>query len=489
MGTNKPRQPRFALRRDPKNTQSSQQHYGKKPMSSSQRVTKQTRSVVRTTWRSIASFSMSVKTAAQIQRAQALREQAEVRSSANRSPLKAYVGWRSLMNPLYCLYGFRTAVGLLSVFGVFMVFSSSSVVMISTTQKPWHQGLNQLLYCVLGLVGYGCVSYLGSSKLYQKLANLAFLCSVVLQFMTLVPGLRHEVNGNAGWISVGPITIQPAEITKLALCMWFPLLLAVCSRRYRLLRKWNAYGELLIRVVAMLLPVLLGKDLGTAMIIVFIVLSILFVSDFPRKYLAASITIAVCGVLAMVLVSSNRMRRIMAALNGCSGENDARGVCFQSIHAKYAIASGGLTGVGIGNSREKWNYLPYAHNDFIFAIIAEELGFIGASIVILLYVIIGWCLIVSALQIRNRYASFVLIGVATWIVVQGLVNILVVLGALPVMGVPMPFVSAGGSSLVMCLVASGVADSLMRLNPRIKEDFERLSSLRPSARNHVIADN
>ena len=125
-------------------------------------------------------------------------------------------------------------------------------------------------------------------------------------------------------------------------------------------------------------------------------------------------------------------------------------------------------GVGIGNSREKWNYLPYAHNDFIFAIIGEEMGFIVASCVILLYIVIGWCLLTSALQSTNKLVSISLISIATWIVGQGLINILVVVQILPVMGVPMPFVSAGGSSLVMCLLAMGVADSFIKSNPNIK---------------------
>ena len=130
----------------------------------------------------------------------------------------------------------------------------------------------------------------------------------------------------------------------------------------------------------------------------------------------------------------------------------------------------GLLGVGIGNSREKWNYLPAAHNDFIFAIICEETGFIGGALVILLFVVIGWCLIAMALQMRDRYASMVLICIAAWLVGQGLVNIAVVVGLLPVMGVPMPFVSAGGSSLIMCLAAAGAAVSMMREHPQVKAE-------------------
>lgn len=126
-------------------------------------------------------------------------------------------------------------------------------------------------------------------------------------------------------------------------------------------------------------------------------------------------------------------------------------MCYQAVHGKYAIASGGLLGVGIGNSGEKWGYLPEAHNDFIFAIIGEETGFVGAAMVILLFIVMTWCMLMVAVQVRDRYITMALVCIAVWIVGQAFVNIGVVVSLLPVMGVPMPFVSAGGSSLIMCL--------------------------------------
>ena len=150
----------------------------------------------------------------------------------------------------------------------------------------------------------------------------------------------------------------------------------------------------------------------------------------------------------MIAYSPNRLNRVLAAYQECSG-TDAQKVCYQSIHAKYALAEGGLFGVGLGNSREKWNYLSEAHNDFIFAIIGEETGFIGAAIVIILFVVLGGCMISVALQTADRYASVSLLCITVWLVGQALINIGVVVGVFPVMGVPMPFVSAGGSSLIM----------------------------------------
>ena len=380
------------------------------------------------------------------------------------SELKKYVGLRSLTNPLWCLYGMRVSVVILSIFGLFMVFSSSSVTMITYGIAPWGQGVNQTMYCVLGLIGYIFASRLPVT-VYRRYVAVIYVISVIAQFLTFVPGLRREVNGNAGWIAFGPITLQPAEITKLALCIWLPMALIAAKQAYERVQM-RAYIPVVAGLGVSLLLVIAGKDLGTALIIILIALIAFYLGGFPTRWLIGSIFIAIAMVAMLVLTSQNRMRRILATLHGCDAKA-AKGVCFQAIHAQYAMASGGLLGVGIGNSREKWNYLPYAHNDFIFAIIGEEMGFLVAAAVILLYVIIGWCILSSALKAKSQFISIALMCIATWIVGQGLVNILVVVQILPVMGVPMPFVSAGGSSLVMCLVAIGVADGLMRSNPQL----------------------
>ena len=159
---------------------------------------------------------------------------------------------------------------------------------------------------------------------------------------------------------------------------------------------------------------------------------------------------------------------------GREKESDMQGVCYQAVHGKYAMASGGLLGVGVGNSGEKWGYLPEAHNDFIFAIIGEETGFVGASLVILLFLVLGWCMLVVALQSQDRYITLVLASITVWIVGQAFVNIGVVVGLFPVMGVPLPFVSAGGSSLILCLGAAGVTISMMKQQPQIQAEMQRV---------------
>ena len=379
-------------------------------------------------------------------------------------------GANSLLNPLWCYHGFRMAVVGLSVFGVIMVFSSSAVTAASAGKSPFLSSMSQLAFCVAGLIlGVGC-SFVPVNW-YRRLGILVVLASGGMQALTLTSfGVGQY--GNNGWIQLGPITLQPAEFVKFALCIWMPSALSVAKKRYEE-RGARAYLVVSGIYVALLVLILAGKDLGTALIVVAIGIVAFIVSGTPFRLILGMGSVLAVGVAVMVMTSRNRLDRILTAYSACSAA-DAQSICYQSTHARYAIASGGLFGVGLGNSREKWNYLPAAHNDFIFAIIGEETGFIGAAMVILVFVVLGWCLVFSAIQIRQDYGSVVLMCVATWLVGQAVVNIAVVVGLFPVFGVPMPFVSAGGSSMIMCLMISGVATSMMRQQPEIKAASQRV---------------
>lgn len=375
---------------------------------------------------------------------------------------------RGFANPLWCFHGFRLCVIILTIFGVIMVFSSSSVTMIANGQSPWAQALKQGFYCVLGL-GVAFVTMMLPAGLYRRFSFGFLVAAALLQAITLTP-LGVEVNGNKGWIGIpGVFTMQPAEIVKLALCVWMPNELLNARKQVKEVGAPKAYRRLIIGFLVAFFLVMSGKDLGTGLIILAIGGVALLLGEFPGKWLAGAVLLGACGIVAFVLTSPNRLGRIMAAYQTCS-PSDLQGVCYQAVHGKYAIASGGLLGVGIGNSGEKWGYLPEAHNDFIFAIIGEETGFVGAAMVILLFVVLAWCMLVVALQAQNRYITMVLVCIAVWVVGQAFINIGVVIGLLPVMGVPMPFVSAGGSSLVMCLGAAGVAVSMMKEQPEIKAE-------------------
>lgn len=400
-----------------------------------------------------------------------------------------YSGIRCLLNPVWCYYGFIIAVAGLTLFGLLMVFSSSAVDMIANSRPAWYELLSQTAFAVAGIV----VAFVLSSipvKTFRKLAMIAMIAGVLLQLATKIPGIGSEAGGNVGWVNFGPVRFQPAEILKWVLSIWMPAALLAARSKRTVRRKplvaFNAppWLEKVGRIVEIFVPrpywvpicgfvlafiaVILGHDLGTAMIVVLIGAVVLLVGGFPLRMFVLLGGVGAAGILLMFVTgSSNRMSRIMATYGECSSE-DLTGVCYQSIHGTYALASGGLTGVGLGNSREKWNYLPAAHNDFIFAVIGEELGFLGACAVILGFVVMGWCMIAIAVRHQDAYARMVIMAFTIWLVGQALVNIAVVVGILPVMGLPMPFISSGGTALIMCLAAAGTVVSMARSQTEIK---------------------
>ncbi|EFA23773.1 putative cell division protein FtsW [Bifidobacterium gallicum DSM 20093 = LMG 11596] len=373
------------------------------------------------------------------------------------------------------------SVIVLTVFGVIMVFSSSTVAMVAQGSSPWSKALNQSIFAIIGVV-LALIAMHVPERFYKKWANIVLIGAIVLQLATIPFGT--EVNGNSGWIYIFGLSVQPAEFTKYALCIWLPGAMVIGRKQYERTPAGRSLGEQFTRVcgsfrwaiigyAVALGAVLLGKDLGTAIIVLFIGGIGFLIGGFPGKALCVLAALAVVLVVGFVVSSPNRMSRILATYRECSTD-DITGVCYQAMHAEYALGSGGILGVGLGNSREKWNYLPEAHNDFIYAIIGEETGLVGTTIVLLLFVIMGWCLYTIARATKDRYTSIALMCFGMWIIGQALVNIGVVIRIFPVMGVPLPFVSAGGSSLVMCLLAAGTIDAFMRAQPQIHAELSRV---------------
>ena len=393
-------------------------------------------------------------------------------TGGDRSPARRRrLGLRSLFNPLWCYHGMRMVIVVLTCFGVIMVYSSSAATMAAKGVSPFHQMASQGLYCAIGLaVGLACA--LVPVTAWRRGGFVLVVAAIILQLLTFTP-LGYGTSGNNGWIRIGSQTFQPAEVMKFALCLWMPAAMINAHRRLKRQGALRAYGVPAGIYALCLVLVLGGKDLGTAMILVAIGVVAFLIGGFPARWLAVLVAFLAAAVVGMIAISPNRRARILAAYTACSAQ-DAQSICYQSTHARYAMASGGLLGVGLGNSREKWDYLPAAHNDFIFAIIGEETGFLGAAAVIVLFAILAWCMIWLALQISDRYVSMALICLTVWLVGQALVNIGVVVGLFPVFGVPMPFVSAGGSSLVMCLAAGGAAIGMVRLQPQIRADISRV---------------
>jgi cell division protein FtsW len=355
--------------------------------------------------------------------------------------------------PYYLLLGAST---LLLVLGVVMVFSASSVVAFAFMGSSMAIVSKQAMWVVIGLPLMWCASRL-PTKAWRLFAHLALVASVALLVLVVVAGT--EVNGNKNWLDFGgPFRVQPSELAKLALVLWAADLLA---RKERLIGQWK---HLLVPIVPVggfvLALVLLGGDLGTAIIIAAILGALLWVAGAPMRLYALATAPAALVFAYMVNTRSTRMSRITVWLH--PDQADPLGNGLQALHGKFALASGGWWGVGLGGSKEKWGSLPEAHTDFIFAIIGEELGLLGTLAVLALFGLIGYAGLRVALESTEPFVRYAAAGVTAWIIVQALVNIGAVLGLLPITGVPLPLVSYGGSALVPTMLGLGMLLSFAR---------------------------
>ena len=359
------------------------------------------------------------------------------------------------------IYFYRLAglTGFLVVYGLVMVLSSSSIDSLVANRDAFYVFSRQSLYAVAGL---GLMLFVSSLKLpiIQNLVKAAVVFGFSLQLS--VPFIGVTINGNTNWISIAGFSLQPAEFLKVALIMyiaWF-----VSNREHELDDPKRVLAPVLIVGAAALALVMLGRDLGTAIIIALIVFGTLAIIGAPLRPLSqVFIAVAAAGILAAVS-SASRMARITAWLNPGSASSDAFN--WQYEHGTWALAAGGIIGVGLGNSKMKWSWIPEVENDFIFAVIGEEGGLIGALVVIGMFAL----LVSSLIGIMNRsnttFGRVLVVGVIVWIVSQAAVNIAVVLGLLPVLGVPLPLISAGGSSLIATLGAIGLVLAIEKDNHR-----------------------
>lgn len=369
--------------------------------------------------------------------------------------------WNSTVTSYYLLVG---ATGLLLVIGLVMVLSSSTVTSIAAGESPFAAFLVQGRYALIGLPLMVIAARL-PVRWYKRLAWPAMLVALVL--LVAVIFLGETVNGNQNWLPLGPLRFQPSELAKLALAVWLG---AVLGRKQHLLGSWGqAIVPGVVGLAAVLGLVMAGHDLGTALILALLGLGAYWVSGAPASLLVvggAGAAVVVGWAFILNQGSSDRLTRILAAYGTCT---DTQGQCYQSIHGMYGLGTGGLFGVGLGASREKWKYLPEAHNDFIYSVIGEELGLFGTLLVLALFVVLG---IAMARVVRRHPDPFVKITTAAigcWVVGQAFVNIGVVIGVLPVIGVPLPLVSAGGSALVTTMLALGVVISFARSEPGAAE--------------------
>ncbi|GAB3617626.1 hypothetical protein GCM10027416_21830 [Okibacterium endophyticum] len=353
----------------------------------------------------------------------------------------------------------------LVVVGLVMVLSSSSVDSFLDDQGFFGGFWKQATYAVIGIPLMLVLSRIPVG-FWKKWAWAALGGAVFLQLLVFTP-LGITDGGNRNWIAVGPITGQPSELLKLALAVWMG---AVLTRKFDLLSDWkHAFVPVIPLGGGAVGLVLLGHDLGTVVIMSLLLFGGMFFAGIKLRHLAVIALAGAALFAAMTLTSANRMARF-GILFDQECANDYAGLCWQPLHGTWALANGGLFGLGLGNSREKYSWLPAASNDYIFAIVGEELGLVGATVVLLLFVVLA---IAFVRVIRSSPDPFVRIAtgaIMVWLVGQAFVNIGVVLRVLPVLGVPLPFISAGGTALLTSLAAVGIVLSFARARPGTSPD-------------------
>lgn len=350
-----------------------------------------------------------------------------------------------------------TTLGL-AIFGCIMVLSASSVTMISQGQSPFSQVSSQVMFLILGVIAMAGITRIPVGYYHKKSVVYAMLIvALVMQLAVVVVGV--EVNGNRNWLKIPGIgQIQPSEFSKLAIIMW---LAWVYSRHGDISRSiWRTLFPSIYGVGALVLLIMLGGDMGTAMVYGFIFVGMMWLAGASRSSLLEIGGVFAVLALVGVLSSANRVARIFGIWGSCTNAN-----CDQANSGEVALTTGGFLGVGLGQSRQKYNYLAEAHNDYIFAIIGEELGLLGTLAVLLLYVGLVYCAVRIMLRTTDPLVRLATGGIMIWLTSQAIINMGMVSRILPVIGVPLPFVSYGGSSLLSSLFAAGLLLAFARQTP------------------------
>lgn len=344
----------------------------------------------------------------------------------------------------------------LNLIGLAMILSASSVTSVERYGSPWYQFTRQLLWFGLGMAAV-VVCLRIDYRTWRRYAPRLLLVAGAMLALVLVPGIGMEVNGATRWLGYGPLSIQPSEIAKLALVLFWADLLARRAERVNDLHA--TLKPVLVTFGVCAGMIMLQPNLGTTTIIFVTMWVMLFVAGLPLKPLCGLLAAgaAVAGLFAVLYPW--RWRRISAFRDPWA---DPQGVGYQTIQSKVGLANGGITGTGLGQGRAKWGFLPEAHTDFIFTIIGEEVGFIGGLIVVGMFVALAVSGIKVALRASDRFGMLLAAGITTWFLTQAFLNIGQSVGALPVMGVPLPFVSSGGSSLVVNMAAAGILLNVAR---------------------------
>ena len=358
----------------------------------------------------------------------------------------------------YVLVGVTTV---LIGFGLIMVLSASTVSSLRATDSgsAYSIVISQMVFALIGGVALLVASRL-SVQAWKRLSLPVLVIGLVLQLLVFTP-LGVDVKGNRNWLDFGIFTVQPSELLKVGLALSGGLVLS--AKRKTLARVGHALVPYVFPMaLAAIGLVLLGHDLGTTLVMSAIVAGVLFTAGVPGRWFALATAGFAAVAVTFVVTSPNRLGRFDVWLGR---DTDQFGAARQSIQGRYALADGGWTGVGLGQSREKWQWLSEPHNDFIFAIIGEELGLPGTIMVLALFVVLALACYRLVMRSSDFFVRVATAGIMSWIIVQAMINVGSVIGLLPVIGVPLPLVSSGGSSLVTTMLALGILLAFARAEP------------------------
>ena len=376
---------------------------------------------------------------------------------------------RRIKNPAAPFYSLVISVALLSLLGVIMVFSASSIYSLDTRGSAVAIFIRQLLFLFISIPMVLVMSRL-SLNTWRNLAKFGLVLSIIILLALRIPGVGKSVNGNTNWISLGVVDVQPSELAKFLLILWSSQLLA--SR--------ISAGFIRFNVLALIAPgfivvsglILWGRDLGTASVIMAILGGLLFVSGIPLRLIGTLVAAGAMALAFFIVTAPYRAARWSVFLNPFNPEQ-YKNEGWQPAHSLLGLASGGIFGVGLGGSRQKWGNLPEAHTDFIFAIIGEELGLIGTLFILGLLATLIYSILRIAISAEDSFTRFACAGIASWFAIQSVLNIGSALSLLPVVGVTLPLVSYGGSALIATYMGIGfVASSALR-NPLIIAELRR----------------
>ena len=344
---------------------------------------------------------------------------------------------------------FGVAVVLLSA-GVVMVYSASAIVAADRFQDPYFFLKKQLFWALLGAVAM-LVAVRVDYRHLEKLMVPVLIVAAVLLVLVLVPPFGQAINGTRRWIRLGVVSFQPAELAKLALVIYLAAFLARRQEQLSDIRRGLLPPLLVAGMFAAL--VFVQPDLGNCLTLIALTFGLLYLAGAPMRYLGWALAPAVPLLIIAIYAAPYRWRRMTAFWDPWS---DARGSGFQIIQSWLAFGNGGLLGQGIGGSRQKLFYLPESHTDFIFAVVGEELGFVGATGIIVLFVVLIWRGLRVGIRAPDAFGAYLALGITVLIATQTLVNLGVVTGSLPTKGLPLPFISFGGSALLMTMLSTGV---------------------------------